>query len=260
MRELLKRSAIINAQNKYRRTPLHNAIRSGSLEVVQELLARGVSINVRDNVHQRTPLHYAVYIDAREMVKILIEKGADIDVEDGSKNAALRRALDSRSGSAVKELLLNGALCTKEDCALMGPFVHELSLGAIQANEEQVKKLTQTCALSQIQEALLYAIAQGNLSIVKCLVELVARRGEEAERLIEEGWRHVQLLLARMALIDKKKLNEKILRRRERYEEIQRLLSGAPVVPEADNLGIIDQGQNAFQLRIQSINFETNQH
>lgn len=57
---LLAKEACVNEKNKDEIMPLHEAARSGSLEVVELLVVHGVGadISAKDNL-ARTPLHYA---------------------------------------------------------------------------------------------------------------------------------------------------------------------------------------------------------
>ena len=58
---------------------LHEAVRSGSAEVVRMLLAAGADVNEADSL-AHTPLHVAAADDERaEIIPVLVAAGADID-------------------------------------------------------------------------------------------------------------------------------------------------------------------------------------
>ncbi|XP_056313132.1 L-asparaginase [Danio aesculapii] len=118
VRFLLQHGANVHAFDCNEETPLWDAIRCRSLEVVELLLsagavleksteelgiqmcclaylgkseemeawkAAGVSFNVAD-AHGRTPLHVAVCTDQPEMVKFCIHNGSDPELRDGFNN------------------------------------------------------------------------------------------------------------------------------------------------------------------------------
>jgi ankyrin repeat protein len=93
----------VNAQNKYKDTPLHNAFRyfnpneGGDITVLIYLLGqKDVDRNIK-GYNGRTILHYAcekMNILPLEMFKLLIEtKGVDVNVQDNDKNTPLNSAL-----------------------------------------------------------------------------------------------------------------------------------------------------------------------
>lgn len=73
---------IIATARAIRKRSLQNslleAVRNHDKESVQKLIAKGASVNNRNN-HGRYPLETAVESDDKEMVLFLIEKGADVD-------------------------------------------------------------------------------------------------------------------------------------------------------------------------------------
>ncbi|GBG34536.1 Ankyrin repeat domain-containing protein 1 [Hondaea fermentalgiana] len=83
VRMLMQGGANANKKDATGSTPLHNAVRSGRLEVVRQLLAwkgsHKVNVHVSD-VFMDTPLHLAVKLRRVEIVKILLEHGASVAV------------------------------------------------------------------------------------------------------------------------------------------------------------------------------------
>lgn len=78
---LQQNSALVEARDKFDRTPLHWAVRGVHFEVVKLLIEKGADVNAKDNV-RITPLHIASLYGHEEIVKLLIEKGADINAKD----------------------------------------------------------------------------------------------------------------------------------------------------------------------------------
>ena len=68
----------------YQRTPIENAVRQNSPDIVQLLLDAGADINHKD-MTDRTPLGLAVESNAVQIAKILIDNGADVNVPYGGK-------------------------------------------------------------------------------------------------------------------------------------------------------------------------------
>ncbi|WP_265025372.1 ankyrin repeat domain-containing protein [Wolbachia endosymbiont (group B) of Pammene fasciana] len=58
--------------------PLHFAVASGSIGVVEILIANGVNVNVADQ-NGFTPLHCAAHNANKEIVELLLDKGANVD-------------------------------------------------------------------------------------------------------------------------------------------------------------------------------------
>lgn len=76
--DLLRRGRKINARDKAREgmTPLHAAMETGNIEIMQLLLAHGAKANSRDH-QKRTPLMMIDEDVDKEAVRILISYGAD---------------------------------------------------------------------------------------------------------------------------------------------------------------------------------------
>ncbi|MCF6777014.1 ankyrin repeat domain-containing protein [Thiotrichales bacterium 19X7-9] len=75
-------------------TPLHAAIRAGSIETVKLLVSKGAKLNTQLFGNGPTPLHIAALFDHAEVVGLLIKYGADITLRDNggktSRDYALR--------------------------------------------------------------------------------------------------------------------------------------------------------------------------
>ena len=76
---LLKHGAWVNIFNRYGAAPLHEAIQSGSLAVVNRLIQAGADVNARlylKENHWLTPLSMAIELHEIEMVRLLLQNGA----------------------------------------------------------------------------------------------------------------------------------------------------------------------------------------
>ncbi|MBA3954978.1 ankyrin repeat domain-containing protein, partial [Candidatus Dependentiae bacterium] len=76
-RLLINKGADINAQDSYKKTPLHYAVASGCLLKTVLLLKAGADINVQDE-YDETPFNLAIRRKNGEMVKALLEANPDL--------------------------------------------------------------------------------------------------------------------------------------------------------------------------------------
>jgi len=104
---LVKHGANIDAQNYYENTPLHFAVLSGQLEVVQQLFKAKPKpeINKTDN-QGRTALHFAADNGFSDIVDFLIKQGANIDPKDKWQATPLAAATNSGHFEVVKQLFV----------------------------------------------------------------------------------------------------------------------------------------------------------
>jgi ankyrin repeat protein len=83
---MLEGGADVNVRNKYGKTPLHYAAKSGTPENITALLEAGADVNARD-MDGWTPLYYAAEFGTPENITALLEVGADVNARDeGGKN------------------------------------------------------------------------------------------------------------------------------------------------------------------------------
>jgi ankyrin repeat protein len=90
VKELIAEGAKVNARDMTLEgmSPLHAAIESGNIEIMQYLLAYGAKPNIRDK-QKRTPLMVMDEDAEPEMIRILLSYGADIRLTDSAKNTVL---------------------------------------------------------------------------------------------------------------------------------------------------------------------------
>jgi ankyrin repeat protein len=75
LRLLLEHGADINVQNQDGKTPLHEALTYGALEVVRLLLKHGADVEAKDN-YGKTALQVAAEYGHNKVVELLREHGA----------------------------------------------------------------------------------------------------------------------------------------------------------------------------------------
>jgi ankyrin repeat protein len=115
---LLKHGADVNFRASDLSTPLHHAIISPDVKVVQFLLESGADVHSRDD-KGRTPLHLVnmayIYDDelegqAREIIRLVLEGGANMNAQDKNGDTPLLLAHPRLNGARVARILLmNGA-------------------------------------------------------------------------------------------------------------------------------------------------------
>ena len=72
-------------------TPLHDAARSGSEQVVAMLLNGGAKVNDRD-AYGNTPLHLACRESREGVARLLVDKGADVNAANSAGSTPLHEA------------------------------------------------------------------------------------------------------------------------------------------------------------------------
>ncbi len=103
VKKLIKEGAEVNAQNAFKRTPLHLAAEEKNTEIVQELIEAGADINLQDDLEE-TALHKAAYYGHTKIAEALIEAKADINAKDKSGGTPLHQAAAKGHTGAVKAL------------------------------------------------------------------------------------------------------------------------------------------------------------
>ncbi|KAL3673423.1 hypothetical protein V7S43_001135 [Phytophthora oleae] len=101
---------LINLQNQFGNTPLHNAARTGNPECVSHLLQAGAKYSIK-NVNGSIPLHHACYSEKpnAEVVKLLIEAGSDVNALDEQGYSPLIVAAKKNQTEAIDFLRKHGA-------------------------------------------------------------------------------------------------------------------------------------------------------
>ena len=86
------------------RTPLHCAIMSGNMDVLQHLLSKNARVNVQ-NVGGMTPLHIACDQKKTEMALQLIKKGASTNIPNAMGNTPLHLVALHGSNSLLQKII-----------------------------------------------------------------------------------------------------------------------------------------------------------
>lgn len=82
LQKAFKDGGEVNAIDKLGRTPLHYAAFSGYVSIARILLEKGANINAVDRAKQWTPLFFAIYMNQKEMIRFLLQSGADKTLKD----------------------------------------------------------------------------------------------------------------------------------------------------------------------------------
>jgi len=77
--------------NVHSRTPLHDAVRTGSEDTVRRLIDAGADVNAVDE-DGRTPLHDAARTSSGYTIRKLIDAGADVNAVDKDGRTPLHDA------------------------------------------------------------------------------------------------------------------------------------------------------------------------
>ncbi|XP_044764330.1 serine/threonine-protein phosphatase 6 regulatory ankyrin repeat subunit A-like [Coccinella septempunctata] len=77
-----RRGLQINMTSKSKSTALHEAAKTGRVDIIKILLENGADIDAKDEAEQ-TPLHWAVrYHNSMDQIKIFVENGANVNYKD----------------------------------------------------------------------------------------------------------------------------------------------------------------------------------
>ncbi|KAJ0405399.1 hypothetical protein ATCC90586_009438 [Pythium insidiosum] len=103
-------SSLIDLQNQFGNTPLHNAARTGSVECVAYLLEAGARADLK-NVNGSLALHHACYCDKPNLriVKRLVEAGSDVNHQDNQGFTPLMVAAKKNQTDIIDYLRSHGA-------------------------------------------------------------------------------------------------------------------------------------------------------
>ncbi len=178
----------INAQTLHGLTPLYTAAINGHDDIVKALLSVGAYVNgvmikgfLRSGtaVHRWTPLHIAVYLGHEAVVKILL-KTADINVnavsQEGLTPLDVAMQNDDLNVSIIREVLLYGGKLLNDEnrIKLHKLFKNNPLLGAVILNNyTEVREYVLRSNRETIGQALWYAVGQGNIEIVQCMLSLI---------------------------------------------------------------------------------------
>ncbi|MEG4107510.1 ankyrin repeat domain-containing protein [Microcoleus sp. S13_C5] len=127
---LIAKGADVNAKNKNGMTPLHTA---RSKAIAQILLSAGAKINIKEenarNGKGTTLLHNAVKIGFKELVQQLIKDGANVAILDWEKRTPLHLAVDRGYQDIAELLIANGARVNARNANGQTPLYRAIAIG-----------------------------------------------------------------------------------------------------------------------------------
>lgn len=143
VKELIMNGAKVNVRDKSLEgmTPLHAAVETGNMEMMQFLLAYGAKPNIRD-LSKRTPLMMLDEDAEAEMVRILLSYGANIRLADAEKNTVLHHFAEFDEPEMLRFLIQHGADPNARNKARKTP----LMIAAENDNAEAVRALLENGA------------------------------------------------------------------------------------------------------------------
>jgi ankyrin repeat protein len=171
---LVEKGTDVNMKDKDGITPLFFAASSGNLEVVKYLVEKGANVNAIDN-NGTTPIYYSVSGGNVDIIKYLVEKGANINSKgrespgylySGKDETLLFNAIRKCKLEIIKYLIEKGADVHIKDKKGRTPLDV--------ANSDTVKNF-----IREAKTSLFYAARNGNLEVVKNIVENGANVNEK---------------------------------------------------------------------------------
>ncbi|KAK3254489.1 hypothetical protein CYMTET_36295 [Cymbomonas tetramitiformis] len=167
VRELVEKSAEVDAEDGEGRTALTVALAFGQEAVARALLEAGAGVNAGTG---RRPFHAAAEKGMVEMVRELAGKGAEVDAEDGEGRTALTVALAFGQEAAARALLEAGAGVNA------GTGQRPLHAAAMKGMEEMVRELVEKSTEVDAEDgerrtALTVALAFGQEAAARALLE-----------------------------------------------------------------------------------------
>ena len=102
---LARDSVLANMADEIGMSPLHIAVISGNLRIVNVLINAGAEVNATDHLKRRTPLHYAAFHNYPKIMLFLLSRRADHSMADSEGNQALHFAAANGCYSTADILL-----------------------------------------------------------------------------------------------------------------------------------------------------------
>ena len=102
----MSKGSDITALSNYQYTPLHLAVKAGSLETVRLLLSPMLpnTLEIKDQ-DQNTPLHIAGMHNRVEILKFLLDQGADVKARNNKNMTCLDEAIEWNSVEVAETLV-----------------------------------------------------------------------------------------------------------------------------------------------------------
>jgi len=141
MRSLLENGAEVEAENVDGLRPIHCAVRTGLVELVELLILHGANVDAAD-VFGNSPLHEAV-CQGLNVEQLLVRHGAKVNVQNIDGKTPLHIAIERQHSEVVMFLLNVGAVVGLTDVWRNTPL-HYLTDGQLQCDEHEVYVVKQT--------------------------------------------------------------------------------------------------------------------
>ncbi|MFP3023399.1 MAG: ankyrin repeat domain-containing protein, partial [Wolbachia sp.] len=192
-------SSDIEAQGKFKRTPLHFASEAGEWDKVRLLLNRGANIEVQDEFFY-TPIFLATQSGKWSIVRLLLDKGANIDARDKEGQTLLCFAVSGNNLDMIQFLLDRGASIEAQDKSGYTPILY-----AAQSGKWSVVKLFIDNGAKFNNETtfqgtpLHFAVQEGNLDMVQFLLDKGA--GIEVQNAYNEKPLHFAVKAGRLDIL-----------------------------------------------------------
>lgn len=170
---LIAQGVDVNLEDANRNTLLELAVRSQNVKILELLLKAQAKVNIiNDFLNECTPLHIAVELQNESISKILLNAGADVNAENDYMDTPLHKAVKFKSFNISKLLLESGANVNAKNRSRKTP----LHL-AVQAAEVNILKLLLTSGAdleiedSSDETALFMAVKLMNINLMEVLLE-----------------------------------------------------------------------------------------
>ena len=213
---------------------LFAAVVRGNIGQIGLILLQGATINTENA--GVTPLMYAASRGRADIVRLLLGY-ADINTVHKFKETlsiAIGYSIehDGAGHEVILALLEEGAIIDSTDEKSIG-IVHQvvsrrpLLLAAVDGNIYKTGQLAATSEIEVLKEALIFAVAQGQVDIVNCLVDEFIKRGNK--EFLKKALERAQTIFGRKIQRDDSA---------DRYRQIIRILLGSLHDPQGSNLGL----------------------
>ena len=133
MRSLLENGAEVEAENVDGLRPIHCAVRTGLVELVELLIQHGANVDAAD-VFGNSPLHEAV-CHGVNIVQLLVDRGAKVNVQNVDGKTPLHIAIERQHFKAVMFLMNVGTVVGLTD-VWRNTALHYITDGQLQCNEQ----------------------------------------------------------------------------------------------------------------------------